>query len=112
MASLRNFRHLREKYSHEAALGKALGKAFEDKVRFAKLESKLSEETARTINIMHGFRNETYHIGLQHETILAEISALYFDTACRFISGYEPRGLGWSSNQSNPRNDVGESKDL
>jgi hypothetical protein len=51
---------------------------------------------------MHGFRNEVYHVGLQHEAILPSLSSLYFDVVCRYLSSYEPSSLSWGSNQKLP----------
>lgn len=96
------FKHLHDKYPHHAALDKALGRSFDAKVRFAKLDGNLNEEAARTINIMHEYRNEIYHVGLQHESILPNLALFYLDVTCSYLKGYEPRGLGWGSNQKLP----------
>jgi hypothetical protein len=101
-ASLRSWGHLRETYAHQAALDKALEKSFDAKVKFARLEANLSQEAARTIGIMHDYRNELYHAGLQHQSILLGLARFYFDVACGFIRGYRPMGLGWGSNQKMP----------
>ena len=59
----------RASYMHQAALDKAW-RSFSDKVNFVRLVGPMSEEMAQTIGIMHGVRNEVYHVGLQHEAIL------------------------------------------
>jgi hypothetical protein len=92
----------REEYAHQAALNKALGKAFDAKVKFAKIEGGLSEDVARTIAIMHGFRNEVYHVGVRHETILPALALFYFDVVCEYLGTYKVRRLGWGSNQKMP----------
>jgi hypothetical protein len=97
-----NYKHLRDKYPHHAALDKALGRSFDAKVRFAKLDGNLSEEVARTINIMHEYRNEIYHVGLQHESILPNLALFYLEAICGYLKDYEPRGIGWGSNQKLP----------
>jgi hypothetical protein len=89
-------------YPHQALLDKALGRAFGDKVNFACLIDKMTEETSQTVLIMHSFRNEVYHVGLQHETILPTLARFYFDIACTYLSAYRPRSLGWSSKQKLP----------
>jgi hypothetical protein len=99
---LKAFLHLKQEYRHTKALDDALGRSFDAKVKFAKLEGKLSEEVARTFGLLHALRNEVYHIGLQHEHILPELAEFYFVTACEFLAGYRPRGLGWSSSQVLP----------
>ncbi len=101
-SELKAFSYLREKYAHAAALEKALGRSFEDKVKFAKLEGNLSDEVAQTVSIMHGFRNEVYHVGLRHEPILPAVAVFYFEAACTYLARYEPRFIGWGSNQKLP----------
>jgi hypothetical protein len=91
-----------EEYPHQAALDKALGRAFDAKVKFAKIEGHLSDRVAQTITILHGYRNEVYHVGLKHETILPSLSVFYFDVICAHLSRYKPYGLFWSSNQKLP----------
>lgn len=97
-SDLNFFSYRNEKYEHQKALDKALGRNFDDKVKFARIEGKLSDELAQSITILHSYRNEVYHIGLKHESILPALSLFYFDTACEFLSGYRPSGLGWGSN--------------
>lgn len=99
---LKYISYRKEKYPHQAALKKALGKSFDDKVNFARLNNSIDEQCARTIKIMHEFRNEVYHIGIQHEDILQNISEFYFDIACKSLKNYEPMILGWGSNQKLP----------
>lgn len=96
------YKHLRDEYPHHAALDKALGRSFDAKVKFAKLDGGLTEEVARTINILHEYRNEIYHVGLQHEAILPNLALFYLDAACSYLKSYEPRGFGWGSNQKLP----------
>ena len=102
LSDLKSFGYMRKEYAHEAALQQALGRRFARKVKFAKLEGKLSEEDAETISTLHAFRNEVYHIGIQHEPILPALSAQYFKLSCDFLGRYEPRYLGWSSDLKLP----------
>ena len=99
---LRLFGGSRASYVHQAALDKALGRSFSDKVNFVRLAGVMSEEMAQTIGIMHGVRNEVYHVGLQHEAILPSLSLFYFNVACTYICSYKPPFLTWSSNQKLP----------
>jgi hypothetical protein len=45
----------------------ALGRHFEPKVKLAKLLGHFSQEVADTIVMSHDYRNEVYHVGIQHE---------------------------------------------
>ncbi|MEI3807606.1 hypothetical protein V6R85_24090 [Agrobacterium sp. CCNWLW32] len=82
---------LQENYQHKKELEEAMGRVFEAKLKFAKLEGLLTEEQARTVAIMHNFRNELYHVGLQHEAILPALSRFYFSTACAVLGAYRIR---------------------
>jgi hypothetical protein len=101
-SDLKSFPYLREEYAHQDALNRALGRNFDAKLKFAKIEAGLSDETAQTITIMHSYRNEVYHVGLKHESILPALSTFYFDTACGYLAKYKPRGFGWGSGQTLP----------
>jgi hypothetical protein len=92
----------RDEYPHAKALDKALQRSFEAKVKFARLGGEVDARTAQTISILHDYRNEVYHVGLQHEAILPALAAFHFDTACQFVSGYDPYGLSWGSNMRLP----------
>lgn len=94
---INSYRYLQETYPHQKALEKATGRNFDDKVRFAKLEANLSDKVAQTIIIMHGIRNELYHVGIQHEEILPSLAIFYFSTACKFLQRYRISGMSWSS---------------
>ncbi|NSY99580.1 hypothetical protein G6M70_16830 [Agrobacterium tumefaciens] len=86
---------LAEKYQHTKELEEAMGRSFEAKLKFARIEGQLTEEQARTISIMHSFRNELYHLGLQYEAIVQDLSLFYFSTACGFLGGFKIRGFGY-----------------
>jgi hypothetical protein len=101
-SELKAFSWRNEIYPHQTALDKALGQSFGEKVSFARLIDKMSEETSQTARIMHGFRNEVYHVGLQHQTILPTLAKFYFHVSCSYLSAYRPNSLGWSSNQKIP----------
>jgi hypothetical protein len=97
-----SWNHPRDSYPHARALEKALRRSFEEKVKFARLESKLTDEEAQTFSILHGYRNEVYHVGLQHEAILKQLAAFCFHVACEFASRYSPNGLYWGSGTQLP----------
>lgn len=82
-----------QKYPHQQVLAEALGQSFEAKLKFARIEMMVTDEQARTVAIMHDFRNELYHVGLQHESILPAISPFYFILACEILRAFPGRGL-------------------
>jgi hypothetical protein len=96
-SSLNMFGKHGPEYEHQAALEKALGRNFKDKVRFARLEQHVDSKLSKSINIMHEFRYEVYHAGLQHQEILPVLAVFYFDVACHFFETFYPMGIGWGS---------------
>ncbi|MGX1260065.1 hypothetical protein [Sinorhizobium fredii] len=90
-AELKAWAHMREEYPHKKELEEAMGRSFEAKLKFAKLEGVVIEEQARTITLMHDFRNELYHVGLQHEAILPNVARFYFSVACGVLADYPIR---------------------
>jgi hypothetical protein len=91
-----------ESYEHEKALDKALGRWFDEKVRFATLIGKLSPELGESVRIAHQFRNDVYHVGLQHEAVLPVLAAFYFELTCRICADYEIRSWGYDPGQDIP----------
>lgn len=96
-AELKLWRHRSDEYQHKSELAEALGRVFDAKVKFAKIEGLVNGEQARTITLLHDFRNELYHIGLQHEAILPALSRFYFSVACDILSAYPIRGFSYHS---------------
>ena len=82
-------------YEHVKELRSALGRGFSAKLKFAKLVGKIDAEAAGTVAIAHRFRNEVYHLGLQHEAVLPAVSTFYFEVACAFLADYSPRLIGY-----------------
>jgi hypothetical protein len=93
-AYIKAYSYMSKDYEHTAALQDALGRSFDAKVKFAKLEGHLTPEDAQTVTILHDFRNVVYHIGLQHGAILPELAAFYFDLVCTILSRFGPGALG------------------
>lgn len=92
-AHLKSWHHLEDSYPHKLELAEAVGQSFDAKLKFARIEKMVTEEQARTVAIMHEFRNELYHVGLQHETILPAIAPFYFSVACDILKAFPGRGL-------------------
>lgn len=92
----------KEKFEHEKELEKALGRYFDEKVRFARLIGKLSYELSGSIRIGHLFRNDVYHVGLQHEAVLHAVASFYFGLTCQLCADYEIRSWGYSPGQAIP----------
>ena len=90
--------YAQKEYKHQSALNKALGRSFDHKVKFARLEGHLGDEAAQTVGILHSYRNEVYHVGLQHERILPALSHFYLDIVCDYLAAFDLPYLSWGSN--------------
>ncbi|XHE12571.1 hypothetical protein PCC82_12355 [Agrobacterium deltaense] len=95
-ARLKAYQHLAEKYEHNKKLEEAQGGSFEAKLTFARIEGQVTDEQARSLAIMHTFRNGLYHLGLQYEPILLALARFHFSTACEFIAGFNIRWFSYS----------------
>ena len=89
-------------YEHARELNAALGNDFRAKVTFACVLGRLDGQTAETIRIGHRFRNEVYHLGMQHEAVLPVVSRFYLEVACEFLEGYEPPYISYGSSTRLP----------
>jgi hypothetical protein len=99
---LKGYAFRNKPYRETSVLKEALENHFNPKVKFGRMLGLLSAETAETVMRLHLFRNEVYHVGIQHEAVLPSIAAFYFKTACDFIGGYSPPYVNWNSNQRLP----------
>lgn len=85
-----SYRYREKPYEHAAILQDALGRNLEPKVKFAREIGRLDGKVSESVNIFHVFRNEVFHIGVQHEAILPTITEFYFELACDFVGAYSP----------------------
>jgi hypothetical protein len=95
---------MREKQSPEysKALTEALGQRFEGKVRFARLTGLFTEDVARSVLILHSYRNQLYHQGVMHEGIIHALTVFYFRLVCDCMTAMPMRGYSWNSNHKIP----------
>ena len=91
-----------EEYEHGRELEAAFGNDFGAKVAFAGVLGRFNRETAETIRIGHRFRNEVYHLGVQHESVLPVVSRFYLEVACDVLAGYEPPFISYGSDTRLP----------
>jgi hypothetical protein len=70
-------------------LRRALGREFDEKVKFGVSKGWLNKEQSDAIIGLHGFRNTSYHQGHMHETILHSIAISYFRLVCEFLVNYK-----------------------
>jgi hypothetical protein len=99
---LKNYPHSGTTNPHKTALNRAQGRHFDEKVKFAKLTARLSEDQADILTIAHAIRNEIYHVGVQHEAILRAVAGLHIKTVCDFFFAHSPISMSWNSNQRLP----------
>jgi hypothetical protein len=101
-AELKEYSWRAEKFEHEKQLDKALGRFFDEKVKFARLVGRVSDDVSESVRIGHLFRNDVYHVGLQHQEVLPAVAAFYFDLACQLCADYQVRAWGYSPGQPIP----------
>ena len=58
---------------------------------------------AKQFQLLHSFRNEVYHIGVQHEPVLPAISRFQFVVACNILSKYSPVLIGYTTDMKLPK---------
>ncbi|TBB97196.1 hypothetical protein ELH39_08040 [Rhizobium ruizarguesonis] len=93
--SERRYRYIYGDIPHAREAEEALNGGFDAKLKFAKLDGQLQEEIAGTLRVMHTFRNELYHLGIQHEEILRDLAEFHFVTACDFLSQMRTARIFW-----------------
>jgi len=81
-----------------ANVAEALGPRFDAKVRLARDAGLISDELARTIKYLHGFRNTAYHRGARHEGILHALAVFYARVTCELMLRYRP--MFWPSSSA------------
>jgi hypothetical protein len=99
---LKHFAYQREGFQHEKELDEALGRYFDKKVKLAKMLGIISAEVSESILIFHLFRNDIYHVGVQHEAVLLKLAAFYLQSACDVVSCYSPLFFSWGSGDRLP----------
>ncbi len=72
------------KYTEEER-EKVLGQHFEEKPKFARRMGLISDDELTFILICHRYRNELYHRGIMHESVIHEIAWHYHDIACQLL---------------------------
>lgn len=96
------FRYRDKKEAPDPLLVEAEGRNFEPKVKYAKASVLLAEDTAASVVTLHTFRNQLYHVGLQHEPVLLALSSFYFGIACDLLSACTPTSWGYSPGMKLP----------
>lgn len=100
--SERRYRYINGDIPYVSEAEAALSGGFDAKLKFAKLDGQLQDEIAGTLRTMHTFRNELYHLGIQHEEILPDIAEFHFVTACEFLTGMKTASIFWYRNAEIP----------
>jgi hypothetical protein len=77
---------------------RTLGPRFEDKLNFLRAEGEVTAHEAALISICHRYRNEAYHVGLNHEDIIYPLAWEYHSLACDLFGRLRRDSRGASSN--------------
>lgn len=88
-------RYMDEEAPYASDAKAALDGGFDAKLRFARLDGALNEEMAGTLRTMHTFRNQLYHLGIQHEEIIADLAEFHFVIACEVLADMKTLPIFW-----------------
>jgi hypothetical protein len=92
----------KENHPDAALIEEALGQHFDPKVKLGKKSGWLTEEVARTVNILHGYRNQLYHAGLMHESILHALAVFHLRTVCELMATTQDSSLSYGMKMKLP----------
>lgn len=70
-------------------LRRALGREFDEKVKFGFSRGWLNQDQSDAIIGLHRFRNTSYHQGQRHEAILHSVAISYLRLVCEFLVKHE-----------------------
>lgn len=91
----------KEKYNTKA-VENANGQHFDAKVKLARINNFMDEDEAASVIIFHQFRNETYHVGVQHEAIIQSVALFYIQVVCDVLIKYPDSYWSWGSRDKIP----------
>jgi hypothetical protein len=89
----------RQKYSANDK-AKVLGQYFEEKPKFARKLGALSELEMTFVLICHRYRNELYHQGMMHESVIFDIAWHYHDLVCDLMPRMQRGAYRWRMGES------------
>lgn len=83
---------------------RVLGQHIKPKIAFARLQNAITADQATFIREAHEFRNQAYHAGRTHDSIITELATTYFSAFLRMLGGLAP-GTIWikSDHMLSPR---------
>jgi len=96
------YKRWREPEHDTTLVAKAMRQNFSPKIKLAVETGLIKENVGQSIIILHSFRNQLYHAGMSHESILPHLASFYFNIACEVLESYSPEFIGWGSNQKIP----------
>jgi len=75
----------------------ARGRAFDKKIHFLKELGHITNDQARATAILHGYRNQLYHVGLRDDPIIGHLAHVYFRLAAGLLESLlgAQRHLRW-----------------
>lgn len=73
----------------------AKGQNFDDKLKVMESLGVMSADERAFSAICHEYRNQLYHVGLNHEAIMQALARYYFLLACDLFTRLRPNGMSW-----------------
>jgi hypothetical protein len=97
-----SFRHSHQGTPIDPLLVDANRRNFDAKVKYLRSTDRVSHDMSQSIVELHLFRNDVYHVGLQHEPVLSALSNFYFRIACDVLVELAPTSWGYSPGMKLP----------
>jgi hypothetical protein len=79
---------------------KVLGQHFEEKLKFARKLGVLTEDEMTFVLICHRYRNELYHRGIVHESVIFDVAWQYHDVVCNLMPRLRKGSYRWRMGES------------
>jgi hypothetical protein len=89
----------KQKYSDDERT-RVLGQHFEEKPKFARKLGVLSDDEMTFVLICHRYRNELYHRGIVHESVIFDIAWQYHDVVCDLMPRLQKGSYRWRMGES------------
>lgn len=83
---------------------KTCGQCINPKVAFAEQRNAITADQASFIRVAHKFRNQAYHAGRAHDSVISELVTTYFVVCCDILPSLAPKMMrSRSSDAATPR---------
>ena len=97
-----SFRYRHQGLPLDPLLVEANGRHFDPKAKFVRSIGRVADDVSQSLIKLHLFRNDVYHVGLQHEPVLGALCNFHFRIACDVLVALAPTSWGYSPDMKLP----------